>query len=85
MFSKLSHLGILMDNMRELSLSIMTSSLFLPLLMADTVAIAFGLLIGGYYGHRIESQIHEFRSLGGRVKTGKSWDYLVLANPDAKL
>lgn len=79
MFNKLSHPGILLDNIRDLSLSIMASSLFLPLLVAGPVVMLIGLLIGGYYGWRIEKQIHELRTLGGRVMKGKSWDYLMLS------
>ena len=78
MLSRLSHPGIIMDNMRNLSLSIIAGSLFLPLLMADTMVMAFGLLIGGYYGWRIEKQMHELRTLGGRIMKGKRWDYLIL-------
>ena len=79
MLSRLSHPGIIMSNMRNLSLSVMAGSLFLPLLMADTVVMAFGLLIGGYYGWRTEKQMNELRTLGGRIMKGKRWDYLILA------
>ena len=79
MFSKISKTGILMDNLRNLSLSVMASSIFLPMVMAESAIMAFSVLIGGYYGYRIEKQIHDFRELGGRIMKGKSWDYLMLA------
>ena len=79
MFDKISHSGIVMDNTRDMSISIMASSLFLPLIMADTMIMLFGLLIGGYYGWKIERQIHELRSLGGRIMKCKTFDYLMLS------
>lgn len=79
MFSTLSRPGIILENIRNLSFSLIATSLAMPLLGAETVAIAMGVLIGSYYGYRIEKQTHEFSSLGGRVLKGRSWDYLVLA------
>ena len=79
MFSKLSHPGIIMENLRDLSLSIMASSLVFPLFLADSATLLAGIILGGYYGYRIEKQTHELRSLGGRIMKGKKWDYLVLS------
>ncbi len=79
MFSALSRPGIILENIRGLSFSLMASSLAMPFLGAESIAIAMGALIGSYYGYRIENQTHEFSSLGGRVLKGRLWDYLVLA------
>ena len=79
MLGRISHPGILLDNVRDLSLSVMASSLVIPLLLSWPAAIMTGLLIGVYYGWRIEKQIHELRTLGGRIMKGKSWDYLILS------
>jgi hypothetical protein len=79
MFSRLSSPGIIMDNLRSLSLSLTVCSLFIPFLGAEAVIVATGILLGSYYGYVIEKQIHELRTLGGRIMKGKSWDYLVLA------
>jgi hypothetical protein len=79
MFSRLSHPGIVLENLRELSLSIMAGSLIFPLFLGDWAILLLGIVIGGYYGYRIEKQTHELRTLGGRVMKCKSWDYLVLS------
>lgn len=81
MFSTLSLPGIILENMRGLSFSLMASSLAVPILGTEAITMAMGILIGGYYGYRLESQTHELSSLGGRVLRGRSWDYLVLENP----
>ena len=77
-FSRVSWPGIIMDNLRNLSVSLVVCSLFVPFLGAETVIMGTGILLGSYYGYLMEKQIHEFRTLGGRVMKGKSWDYLVL-------
>lgn len=79
MFSRLSSPGIVMDNLRSLSLSLVVCSLFAPVLGTETVIVTTGILLGSYYGYVIEKQMHELRTLGGRIMKGKSWDYLVLA------
>ena len=79
MFSKLSHPGIVFENIRSMSFSIMAYSLVMPLIRLDFITILFGILVGCYYGYMLEKHTHELRSLGGRVMKGKSWDYLVLA------
>ncbi len=79
MFSRLSHLGIVFDNLRELSLSLTVSSLVAPLVSHSHVLTAAGVCLGVYYGYRIEKQTHELSSLGGRVLKGREWDYLVMA------
>lgn len=68
-----------MENLRNLSISLTAGSLFIPMFFAEAVTMAFGIMVGAYYGYRIEKQTHELRSLGGRVMRGKSWDYLVMA------
>ena len=79
MFSTLSRSGIILENIRNLSFSLIATSLAMPVFRLEALAVALGVLIGSYYGYRIEKQIHEFSSLGGRVLKGRSWDYLVLA------
>ncbi|MCK4714333.1 MAG: hypothetical protein KAT35_02070 [Candidatus Aenigmarchaeota archaeon] len=79
MFSRLSGPGIVMDNLRSLSLSLVVCSLLAPVLGAETIIMTTGILLGSYYGYVIEKQMHELRTLGGRIMKGKSWDYLVLA------
>jgi hypothetical protein len=81
MFSTLSRPGIILENVRSLSFSLMASSLALPLLGTEAIAVAICIMIGGYYGYRLEKETHEFSSLGGRILRGGSWDYLVLASP----
>jgi hypothetical protein len=83
MFSALSRPGIIMENIRSLSFSLMASSLVMPAFRLGAIAVALGALIGSYYGYRMEKQTHEFSSLGGRVLKGRSWDYLILANSGA--
>jgi hypothetical protein len=79
MLSRLSHPGIIIDNIRGLSFSLTATSLVGPVLGAEALVMALGIMIGSYYGYRIEKETHELRSLGGRILKGRSWDYLVLA------
>lgn len=74
-----SYPGIILNNIRSLSLSLMTTSIILQILKSNIFTILIGILIGAYYGYRMEKQTHEFRSLGGRILKGGDWDYLVLA------
>lgn len=83
MFSTLSRPGIILENIRGLSFSLMATSLAMPAFSPEPLAAALGVLIGSYYGYMIEKQTHEFSSLGGRILKGRSWDYLVLANSGA--
>ena len=78
MFTRISHSGIVMDNIRSLSLGLTVASIVVPLFRTELILIAIGVLMGGYYGYRIEKETHELSSLGGRVYKGKEWDYLVM-------
>ena len=79
MFSRLSQPGILLDNLRSLSLGLTVSSLFASLFNTEFILIIVGVLMGSYYGYKIEKQTHEFRNLGGRILKRKEWDYLIVA------
>lgn len=79
MLSRISHPAIILDNIRELSLSLTATSLIGPFLGAGLPVIALGVMIGCYYGYKLEKETHELRSLGGRILRGRSWDYLILA------
>jgi hypothetical protein len=78
MFSQISHPGIILDNARNLMISIMATSLTLPIFGSEMLTILLGVIIGSYYGFLIEKQTHELSSLGGRILKGKNWDYLIL-------
>ena len=78
-FSRISVPGIIMDSLRSLSLSLVVCSLFVPVLGTETVVFGAGMLLGSYHGYSIEKQIHELRTLGGRIMKGREWDYLVLS------
>jgi len=77
MFSTMTNLGIIMENLRGLSISLVASTLIMPILFSENAGIAMGMVVGAYYGYRIEKQTHELRTLGGRVLRGKSMDYLI--------
>lgn len=79
MFSRMSHPGIVFSNLRGLSFSLTVSSLVAPIIAAEAVLAATGILLGAYYGYKIEKETHELSSLGGRIIRGKSWDYLALS------
>ncbi len=79
MFSRISQPGIVFDNLRNLVLSLTVCSFLAPLFDAELFLIVLGFLMGGYYGYRIEKETHEFRTLGGRIMKGRSWDYLIMA------
>lgn len=73
------YLGIILENIRSLSFSLMACSLFIPVIGSETITMLLGICLGSYYGYKIENQTHELRSLGGRILEGKAWDYLILA------
>ena len=72
-------MGIIMENLRGLSISLIASTLVMPVLVSEYAGIALGMVVGAYYGYRIEKQTHELRTLGGRVLRCRSWDYLIKA------
>ena len=79
MFSRLSQPGIVLENIRSLSFGLTVASLVAPLFQAEIALMAIGILMGTYYGYRIERDTYQFRTLGGRLLKGKNWDYLILS------
>jgi hypothetical protein len=72
------YLGVILENIRSLSFSLMASSLLIPIFSSETITILLGIFIGSYYGYRMEKQTHELSSLGGRILKCRNWDYLIL-------
>ena len=58
MFNRLSQPGIILDNMRSLSLGLTVTSLLVPLFQTELFLMLLGVLMGGYYGYRIEKETH---------------------------
>jgi hypothetical protein len=79
MFSRISPLGVVMEDLRSLTIGLLAISMALPVLIPDLAAAALGTALGIHYGYRIEKHMHEIRTLGGRILKAKSWDYLVLS------
>jgi hypothetical protein len=79
MFSRLSCTGIIAENFRSLTFSLLFAYMVVSLLGLESAVIYLGTALGAYYGYRIEGQINEIRTLGGRIMKCASWDYLILA------
>jgi hypothetical protein len=79
MFQRNSPLGVILDNFRSLSISLLFISLFTHLIALEAFIMLIAIAIGTYYGYMIESQVDEFRRLGGRVLRGRNWDYLMIS------
>ncbi len=51
--------GVVMSNVRNLSYGFLAGSLALPFLSLEPLGLVMGAAMAGYYGYRMESQIHE--------------------------
>jgi hypothetical protein len=55
--------GVILHNMRGMSMGLIASSVVLPVISAEAATGLMAVVISGYYGYKMEKETHDLKQL----------------------